>query len=307
MTPPIFNAFEHYDPRFKFMTVGSAGVDVLYEGCRWAEGPVWFADLNCLIWSDIPNNRMLRYVPDGTVDVFRSNSNNSNGNTRDRQGRLVTCEHGARRVTRTEHDGAITVLADSFRGKRLNSPNDVVVKSDSSIWFTDPPYGIMSDYEGNKSEQEQESCNVYRIDPKSGKISVVCADFVRPNGLAFSPDEKILYIADSARSHDPEGPNHIRAFKVQENGTLKGGKVFATLDPGGLPDGIRLDTDGNVWSSALDGVRVFAKDGTPLGRIKLPQAVSNLTFGGPKRNRLFITSTHALYSVYLATTGAQRP
>jgi gluconolactonase len=304
---PIFNAFEHFDARFKFMTIGSAAVYPLFENCRWAEGPVWFADQNCLIWSDIPNNRMMRYVPDGTVDVFRANSNNSNGNTRDRQGRLVTCEHGARRVTRTEADGSITVIADTHKGKRLNSPNDVVVKSDGSIWFTDPPYGIMSDYEGNKGEQEQDGCYVYRVDPKSGKISVVVDDFVRPNGLAFSPDEKILYIADSARSHDPAGPNHIRAFTVRENGTLKGGEVLVALDDGGLPDGIRLDTEGNIWSSALDGVRVFSREGTPLGMIRLPQAVANLTFGGPKRNRLFITSTHALYSVYVAATGAQVP
>jgi gluconolactonase len=303
----IFNAFEIFDPRFRYMFVGSAGVDVLFESCRWAEGPVWFNDGRFLVWSDIPNNRMLRYVPDGGVDVFRADSNHSNGNTRDRQGRLVTCEHGGRRVSRTEIDGSITTIAGSYQGKKLNSPNDVVVKSDGTIWFTDPTYGIMSDYEGHKGEQEQDGCFVFRFDPQSGKLTVVVDDFVRPNGLAFSPDESILYIADSARSHDPEGPNHIRAFGVRENGTLKGGDVFVALDQGGLPDGIRLDTDGNVWSSALDGVYVFSEEAEPLGRIRLPQAVSNLTFGGPKRNRLFITSTHALYAVYVAATGAQTP
>jgi gluconolactonase len=304
---PIFNAFEHFDARFKFMTVGSAGVDTLFDGCRWAEGPVWFNDGAHLIWSDIPNNRMLRYVPDVGVGVYRANSNYSNGNTRDRQGRLVTCEHGARRVSRTEIDGSITVVADSYKGKKLNSPNDVVVKSDGSIWFTDPPYGIMSDYEGHKGEQEQDGCYVYRVDAKNGKITVVVDDFVRPNGLAFSPDESILYVADSARSHDPQGPNHIRAFRVRDNGSLTGGKVFVELDQGGLPDGIRLDTGGNLWSSALDGIYVFSPESAPIGRIRLPQAVSNLTFGGPKKNRLFITSTHALYSVYVAATGAQTP
>src|SRR5688572_33311257 len=208
--------FEILQPRFSSLLLGNCRLEKLYTGTRWAEGPCYFADGNYLIWSDIPNNRMLRWTEGSGVEVFRQPSHCSNGNTRDRQGRLVTCEHETRRVTRTEYDGSITVLADRYEGKRLNSPNDVVVKSDGSIWFTDPPYGIMSDYEGNKSASEQDGCYVYRVDPKNGKISVVVDDFVRPNGLAFSPDEKLLYIADSARSHDPAGPNHIRAFTVRD-------------------------------------------------------------------------------------------
>ena len=252
---------------------------------------------------------MLRWVPDGlagSVSVFRTDSNYSNGNTRDREGRLVTCEHGARRVTRTEHDGSITVIADSYKGKRLNSPNDVVVKSDGTIWFTDPSYGIMSDYEGHKGEMEQDGCHVYRFDPKSGKLTVVADDFDKPNGLAFSPDESMLYVADSACAHEPEKPRHIRAFKVGKDNTLKGGKAQFILKQG-FPDGFRVDTDGNVWTSAGAGVDVFAPEGDLLGRINFPQGVSNLVFGGPKRNRLFITCTHEVYSMYVTATGAQRP
>jgi gluconolactonase len=296
---------EIIDRRFVFLINGTAEVERLYDKCRWAEGPVWFADANHLVWSDIPNSRMLRWTPDGQVSVFRTDSNYSNGNTRDREGRLVTAEHGARRVSRTEADGSITVIADSYKGKRLNSPNDVVVKSDGSIWFTDPKYGIMSDYEGHKAEMEQAGCFVYRVDAKSGKMTVVADDFVRPNGIAFSPDESLLYIADSAVSHDPDGPSHIRVFKVGKDGTLKGGKVFATTD--GIPDGFRLDTDGNLWTSAGAGINCYASSGDLLGRIRFPQNVANLTFGGPKRNRIFVACTHELYSFYVTATGAQRP
>ncbi|RYH09507.1 SMP-30/gluconolactonase/LRE family protein [Tropicimonas sp. IMCC6043] len=288
------------------MTVPIADIELLYDGCRWAEGPVWFADGGFLVWSDIPNNRMLRWTPDLGVGVFRANSNFANGNTRDREGRLVSCEHGGRRVTRTEPDGTITVIADSYQGKRLNSPNDVVVKSDGTIWFTDPSYGILSDYEGYRSEQEQEGCFVFRVDPASGEIAVVADDFVKPNGLAFSPDESRLYIADSGFSHDPDGPHHIRVFDVSEANGLSGGDVFVEVSPG-LPDGFRFDDGGNLWSSSQDGVRVFDPDGNPLGRIKTPKMVSNLTFGGPRRNRLFITSTDCLYAVYVGVSGAQRP
>ena len=302
----VGDSYEYFDHRFRALTVPIAAVEVLYDGCRWAEGPVWFADGGFLVWSDIPNNRLLRWTPDQGVGTFRADSNFANGNTRDRQGRLVTCEHGGRRVTRTEPDGSITVIADSYKGKRLNSPNDVVVKSDGTIWFTDPTYGIMSDYEGHKAEPEQDRCNVYRVDPATGAIAVVADDFVKPNGLAFSPDESRLYIADSGLSHDPDGPHHIRVFDVTAKNKLKGGRVFVEVSPG-VPDGFRFDTEGNLWSSAQDGVRVFDPSGNPLGRIKLPQMVSNLTFGGPKRNRLFITSTHTLCAVYLAVSGAQRP
>jgi gluconolactonase len=240
------------------------------------------------------------------VRVYRHPSNNSNGHTRDRQGRLVSCEHGARRVTRTEHDGSITVLADRYKGKRLNSPNDVVVKSDGSVWFTDPPYGIMSDYEGHKAKSEIGACNVYRIDPKSGDLAVVADDFNKPNGIAFSPDEQILYIADTGGSHDPDGEHHIRAFDVVGGKKLRNGWVFAEISPG-MADGFRIDTDGNIWTSAGDGVHCFSPKGELLGKIRVPEAVSNVCFGGPKRNRLFITATTSLYAVYVGQVGAQRP
>jgi gluconolactonase len=300
---------EHHDKRFTWLINGTCQKELLFDGCRWAEGPCWSQDGRYLIWSDIPNNRMLRWVPDaltGSVSVFRTDSNYANGNTRDRQGRLVSCEHGTRRVTRTEHDGSITVIADSYNGKRLNSPNDVVVKSDGTIWFTDPSYGIMSDYEGHKADMEQDGCYVFRFDPRSGKLAVVADDFDKPNGLAFSPDESELYVADSACAHEPEKPRHIRAFKVGANNTLKGGKPRFILKQG-FPDGFRVDTDGNVWTSAGTGIDVFEAGGEVLGRINFPQIVSNLTFGGPKRNRLFVTCTHELYSVYVTATGAQQP
>lgn len=296
--------YEIHDQRFRYLTVGSAALDELYSGCRWAEGPVWFADLNCLLWSDIPNQRIMRYSQDGDVSVFRNNSNFINGNTRDRQGRLVSCEHGGRRVVRTEIDGTITVLADSYRGKKLNSPNDVVVKSDGSVWFTDPTYGILSNYEGYKSEPEQATRNVYRLDPATGELAIVCDDFGQPNGLAFSPDESRLYVADSASSHDIHWPRHIRVFDVVDGKTLANGRVFCDIDAG-LPDGFRVDVDGNIWTSAADGVHCFGPDGALLGKILVPQTVANVTFGGPRGNRLFITATKSLYAVYLATTGAQ--
>jgi gluconolactonase len=298
--------YEYWDKRFRDLTVPIAAVERLFDGCRWAEGPVWFADGGYLVWSDIPNNRMLRWVPDLGVGVFRADSNNANGNTRDRQGRLVTCEHRSRRVSRTEPDGSITVIADRHNGKRLNSPNDVVVKSDGSVWFTDPTYGIMSDYEGERAEPEQDGCYVYRVDPASGAVEVVADDFVKPNGLAFAPDESILYIADSGFSHDPNAPHHIRAFDVADGRKLRNGRVFATISPG-LPDGFRVDVHGNIWTSAQNGVHCLAPGGTPLGRIKIPEMVANLTFGGPKRNRLFITATSSLYAVFVGTTGAQWP
>jgi len=297
---------EHYEKRFYDLTVPIAELEELYDGCRWAEGPVWFNDGGYLVWSDIPNNRMLRWMPELGVSVFRADSNYVNGNTRDRQGRLVSCCHGGRCVIRTEPDGSITMVADSYRGKKLNSPNDVVVKSDGSIWFTDPTYGIISDYEGYKADSEQDGCHVYRVDPDSGDVAVVADDFVKPNGLAFSPDESILYIADSGFTHDPAGPHHIRAFDVVGDGKLRNSRVFADVAPG-VPDGFRLDIDGNLWTSCKDGVICFAADGAALGKIRIPQTVANLTFGGPRRNRLFITANKSLYAVFVATTGAQTP
>ena len=297
--------YEILDERFARLPCTTANVHKLYQGCHWAEGPAYFPAGRYLVWSDAPNNRMLRYdEASDAVSVFRQPANNSNGNTVDRQGRLVTCEHGTRRVTRTEHDGSITVLADNYNGKRLNSPNDVVVKSDGSIWFTDPTYGIDSDYEGNKAESEIGASNVYRIDPASGALTIVCDDFVKPNGLAFSPDEKLLYVVDTGRTHGPQNPAHMRVFEVGENGTLSGGRVFADCTAG-LFDGFRLDTDGRIWTSAADGVHVYDPDGTLIGKVRIPEVVANVCFGGLKRDRLFICATTTLYSVRLFVNGAK--
>ena len=291
------------DRRFRHLIQPSAKLDHLATGFRWAEGPVWFADHQVLLFSDIPNERMMRLTWDGQLSIFRPQSHYSNGHTRDRQGRLVSCQHGTRSVTRTEVDGTITTLADRFRGKRLNSPNDVVVRSDNSIWVTDPSYGILGHYEGFKSTQEQAHRNVFRLDPATGALTSVVGDFVQPNGLAFSPDESLLYVADSGASHDPDVPAIIRAFRVQPDNTLKGGEVFAHIDAG-IPDGIRVDSEGNLWSSAADGIHCFAPDGTLIGKILVPETVANLTFGGPRRNRLFITATTSVYAIYVDAVGA---
>jgi gluconolactonase len=275
----------------------------LWTGGRWLEGPAWFAPGRFLVWSDIPNNRMMRFdETSGSVSVFRQPSNNSNGNTVDNQGRLVTCEHLTRRVTRTDFDGTVQVIADRFQGKRFNSPNDVVVKSDGSIWFTDPSYGIMHDYEGEYGEEEIGGCHVYRVDPLSADVFKVAGDFEKPNGLAFSPDERLLYVADTGASHLENGPRHIRRFSVSEEGTLSGGEVFATCTSG-LFDGFRIDRTGRIWASAQDGVHCYDPDGTLIGKIRIPEIVSNLTFGGARRNRLFITATSSLYAVYLTANG----
>jgi gluconolactonase len=295
--------FNILDERFERLFSPTAHLHRLYTGCRWAEGPAYFPAGRYLIWSDIPNNRMLRYDEcNGEVSVFRNPSNNANGNTVDRQGRLVTCEHGGRRVSRTEHDGSITTIADRYQGKRLNSPNDVVVKSDGSIWFTDPTYGIDSDYEGNRAESEIGASYVYSVDAQSGAIRVVAADFVKPNGLAFSPDEKKLYIADTGRTHGRDLPAHIRVFDVHEDGTLGGGRVFADCTAG-LFDGFRIDEAGRLWSSTAEGVHCFHPDGTLIGKLLVPEVVSNVCFGGLKRNQLFICGTTSLYTVYLHTNG----
>ncbi|WP_299391686.1 SMP-30/gluconolactonase/LRE family protein [Pelagibius sp.] len=294
------------DPRFRDYLLGNCAVEKLYTGTLWAEGPVYFCDGDFLLWSDIPNNRILKWTAGAGVTEYRRPSDYSNGHTRDREGRLVSCEHGARRVTRTEWDGSVTVLAESYQGKRLNSPNDVVVKSDGTVWFTDPPYGILSDYEGYKADSEIGANYVYRLDPKACDLTVVADDFDKPNGLAFSPDEKTLYIADTGLSHDPEGPRHIRAFQVGDDNSLSGGEVFAVCDTG-VFDGFRLDEDGNIWSSGGDGVHCFSPAGELLGKIRIPEKVSNVTFGGAKKNRLFITATTSLYAVYLNRRGVQWP
>jgi gluconolactonase len=298
--------YEHHEKEFGRLVKGTAKLETIFDNCRWAEGPVWFGDGHYLLWSDIPNDRILRFIPGVGVSVFRGMAGNTNGHTRDREGRLISCSHGHRRVERTEYDGGVITLADRYNGKRLNSPNDVVVKSDGTIWFTDPAYGIESDYEGNKGEQEQPGCYVYCLDPRSGELRVVVDDFDRPNGLAFSPDESRLYIADSGFSHGRERPHHIRVFDVAGDNTLSGGKVFAEINPG-LPDGLRLDTEGNIWTSAGDGVQVYTPSGVMLGKIKTPKVVANVCFGGPKRNWLFIAATDALHVLYTAANGAQRP
>jgi gluconolactonase len=303
----VSTCHEIIDDRFRGLIQRNAFLVKIADGNMWTEGPVYFRDSNTFLWSDIPNNRIMRWIDGVGVSVFRPDSNYANGNTRDRQGRLVTCEHGGRRVTRTELDGSITVLADNYQGKRLNSPNDVVVKSDGTVWFSDPPYGILSDYEGHKADSELDGCYVFRCDPSTGELDIVADDFVKPNGLAFSPDESILYISDSGVSHDPEnGPHHIRAFDVKSGRELTNGRMFAEVSPG-LPDGFRLDTEGNLWTSAQDGVHCYAPDGTLLGKILTPERVSNLTFGAPKRNRLFMTATSSIYAIYTAAIGVQYP
>jgi len=298
-------SFDVVDARFYRLALPYVNVEKLYSGCRWSEGPAWFAAGRYLVWSDIPNDRMLRFdETDNSVSVFRHPALHSNGNTVDLQGRLVTCEHRSRCVSRTEFDGTRTVLADRYAGRRFNSPNDVVVKRDGSVWFTDPSYGIDSEYEGDASPPEIGSNDVYRLDPASGDVTRVATDFVQPNGLAFSPDESLLYVVDTGLTHVDDGPHHVRRFAVSSNGqSLTGGDVFATC-PKGLYDGLRVDAHGNVWLSAGDGVHCHASDGSLLGRILIPEAVANLCFGGPKRNRLFITATTSLYSVFLNTRAA---
>lgn len=298
--------FEIVSPRFRDLIHGDARVETLFTGTRWGEGPVWFGDGHYLLWSDIPNNRMLRWIDGAGVSQFRSPSNFANGNTRDRQGRLVTCEHETRRVTRTEHNGRITIIADSCEGKRLNSPNDVVVRSDGTIWFTDPPYGIMSDYEGGRAESELDGCFVFCFDPRTGALTTVARDFAKPNGLAFSPDESLLYVSDTAFSHDPDGVHHIRVFSVRENNRLANDVIFAEVSPGGS-DGFRLDEYGNIWTSAADGVHCISPEGELLGKIRLPEIISNVTFGGTRKNRLFATGSNSLFSVFVNCRGVQAP
>jgi len=298
-------AIEILDPSFAQYVLFSAGVERLATGFRWCEGPVWFGDGRYLLWSDIPNNSLMKWEEEtGAVSVFRKPSAFANGNTRDRQGRLVTCEHGGRRVTRTEHDGSITVLANRFEGKRLNSPNDVVATSNGSIWFTDPPFGILGNYEGTRAEPELPQ-NVYRLESETGALTAVATDLKGPNGLCFSPDEKKLYVVESRAT-----PNRlVLVYDVLDGGSVENRRVFIDAGPG-TPDGIRCDIDGNLWCGwgmrreDLDGVVVYNPEGRLIGRIRLPERCANLCFGGRMRSRLFMAASHSIYALYVGTQGA---
>ncbi|MFJ8624821.1 SMP-30/gluconolactonase/LRE family protein [Kitasatospora sp. NPDC093550] len=300
-----FDLYEVLDDRFRYCVNGDTRLEKLYGDCRWAEGPLYLPAWRQLIWSDIPNDRLLRWdEATGTVGVLRSPAGHPNGNTLDREGRLISCEQGNRRITRTEHDGRTTVLADRYRGKRLNSPNDAVVRSDGAIWFSDPDFGITSDYEGHLAESEIGACHVYRIDPCSGEVQLAADGFSGPNGLVLSADQQRLYVSDSREGH-------IRVFDVRADGTLADAGVFAKGGDGPSGrirfDNIRFDRDGRLWAAAFgDGIHCYAPDGTLIGRILVPEPVSNLTFGGPKNNRLFITATTSLYSLVTSMTGTHR-
>lgn len=305
----LTESFEVIDDRFARYAPGNVHLDTLYTGCRWSEGPVYVPAGRYLLWSDIPADRVMRWdETDGSVSVFQQPAGNANGHTLDRQGRVITCEHRGRCISRIEHDGRRTVLASHVNGQRLNSPNDVVVKSDDSIWFTDPTYGIDSDYEGDAAPSEIGASRVYRIDGHTGQISVVIDDMEKPNGLAFSPDEKCLYVVDTGISHRPDGPRDVRRYALAADGrsVQPGGQRLATATAG-LFDGLRVDVDGNLWLGAGDGVHCLSPEGELLGKVRVPEVVANVCFGGPKRNRLFICGTRSLYAIYLHNTGASWP
>lgn len=294
------------DPRFRSFVLENAELELLFEGARWLEGPVWFADHQCLLVSDIPNDRILRWSEGAGTSVFRAPAGFPNGHARDREGRLVSCSHLHRAVQRTELDGTLTVLADRFQGKRLNSPNDVVVKRDGTVWFTDPHYGIETDYEGSKQTPELPP-SVYRLEPQTGSLSLVAGDFEGPNGLCFSPDERRLYISESGIQFAAEPRRHLRVFDVSEDGTsLENGRTLCTVVPG-YSDGFRCDSEGHIWTGAADGVHCLDASGELLGKILLPHAVSNLCFGGRHRSRLFLCAGQSLYSLAVNQRGCQWP
>ena len=297
-------AFTVEDDRFRHYALPNAALNTLGEGYAWLEGPVWFADHQCLLVSDLPDDRILRWSERGGISVFRQPSGFANGHARDQQGRLLGCSHRHRCITRTELDGSTTVLADRSGGKRLNGPNDVVCRSDGSIWFTDPHYGGNTDYEGGKHEPETPPA-LYRLQP-GGRLEVMASDFDGPNGLCFSPDERRLYVSETGRQFAPDPVQHIRVFDVAEDGALSGGEVFHKVSPG-YADGFRADGDGNIWTSAGDGVHCIAPDGQRIGAVKLPFVVSNLAFGGRNRAQLFICASHTLFALYTNTRGAARP
>jgi len=297
--------YEILDERFRSLVLSNAPLETLGEGYGWLEGPVWFADHDCLYVSDIPNDRILRWSEHGGVSVFRRPSGFANGHARDMQGRLIGCSHQDRCVIRTELDGKLTVLANRYRGKRLNSPNDIVCKSDGTIWFSDPLYGISTDYEGGKQVSDLPPA-LYRLQPGTGELTVVADDFEGPNGLAFSPDERLLYVCESGGQFDRDPRQYIRRFTVHADGHLSGGERFHKVEPG-FADGLRVDEQGNVWSSAADGVHCISPDGQLLGKIRTPSLVSNLAFGGRNRSRLFICASHRLMAIYTNVRGCVRP
>ncbi len=297
--------FEAYDQRFNTLLRADSRLECLASPARWAEGPVWLPGEDAVVFSDVKANRMYRWNRDGKITIFREQANYANGNTLDRQGRLISCEHGRRGVSRTDSDGVARILVDRFDGKRLNSPNDVVVKSDGSLWFSDPPYGIVGDAEGFKSESQIIGCYVYRFDPETGEITAVATDVQRPNGLAFSPDESRLYVADMSIVDFPlQGRRHLLVYDVIEGRRRSNPRVLAQIEPG-IPDGFRVDQCGNIFCSCEDGILVLAGDGQRIGKIGVPERVSNCTFGGPAQDELFITATTSLYRVRLATQGCQ--
>ena len=298
--------FEIVDPRFKAMALPNAPLEKLGEGFRWLEGPVWIADFDCLLFSDLPNDRIMRWTESGGISVFRQPSGFANGHTRDRQGRLIGCSHRHRCITRTELDGSITVLADRYQGKRLNSPNDVIVKSDGTIWFSDPPYGIQTDYEGGKQTPERPAC-VYRLVPETESLTIASEAFTGPNGLCFSPDEALIYVSESGLQFDASPVQHISVMDLADDGVhCSEPRVFHKVEPG-FTDGFRCDEQGNLWASAADGVHCIAPSGDLLGKIRMPSTVSNLTFGGRNRSRLFICASHTLFAIYTNQRGAQWP
>jgi len=299
------DGFEIHDPRFRRYVLDNAGLEEIAAGFRWVEGPVWMGDWNCLLFQDLPRNRTMRWSEAEGLSIYRAPSDYGNGQTRDREGRLIACSHHGRCLYRTEHDGRVTRLIDRHAGKRLNAPNDVIVKSDGTIWFTDPLYGISNDYEGGRQESEQPPA-LYRFDPATGDIRVAAGDFDGPNGLAFSPDERRLYVSETGDQSRPDPRQYISVFDVGADGTLNGGDIFHKIAPG-YCDGMKVDEDGNVWSSAADGVHCLSPEGRLLGKVRVPYRVSNLTWGGVHRNRLFIAASQRVFAIFLNRRGAPLP
>jgi gluconolactonase len=299
------NGFEILDSRFARYVLDNAPLEELATGFRWIEGLVWMGDADCLLFQDLPRDRTMRWIEGAGVSIYRTPSGYANGQTHDRQGRLISCSHRERCLFRTEFDGTVTRLVDRHGGKRLNAPNDVTVKSDGTIWFTDPLYGIQNDYEGGRQVSEQPPA-LYRFDPGTGDIAAAASDFDGPNGVAFSPDESVLYVSETGDQTTDNPKQYIRVFDVGPNGILNGGDIFRKIEPG-YADGLCVDEDGNLWSSAADGVHCIDPDGKLLGKIIVPYRVSNLTFGGQSRNRLFIGGSHTLYAIFLNRRGARWP